>query len=146
MERVNGTCVGIEGYGVLLRGPSGSGKSDLALRLIGEGADLVADDYADIDCIDTRLVARAPTAIAGLIEVRGLGVVRMGAVASATLVACVDLVAPDQVIRTPLVETTALGTAGWRLALFRLTPFEASTTAKVRLAVRLCAGAVAKVT
>ncbi|RME65602.1 MAG: aldolase, partial [Alphaproteobacteria bacterium] len=48
MERVHGTCVAIDGAGVLILGPSGAGKSDFALRLIDEGAVLVADDYTDV--------------------------------------------------------------------------------------------------
>lgn len=146
MERVSATCIEVEGHGVLLRGASGAGKSDLALRLINEGARLIADDYAEIDRRDGHLVARAPAPIAGLLEVRGIGVLRLAALASTTLVACFELVEPDQVSRTPRAETTEIGSAGWRLPLFRLTPFEASATAKVRFAVRLCAGDLAKVT
>lgn len=145
MERVSGTCVEVEGFGVLLRGCSGAGKSDLALRLINDGARLVADDYAEVVDGGAHPIARAPAAIAGLLEVRGVGVLRMAAAASAALVACVDLVAPDQVVRTPSAETTAVGTGRWQLPLFRLTPFEASAVAKVRLAVRLCTGGVTKV-
>lgn len=145
MERVNGTCIEIEGHGVLLRGPSGAGKSDMALRLISEGAYLIADDYTEIHRSHAQLVARAPANLAGLIEVRGLGILRMTARPHSALIACVDLVAPDQVARTPPMEMTTIGTDGWRLPLFRLTPFEASATAKIRFAVRLCAGGIVKV-
>ncbi|MEC8388619.1 MAG: hypothetical protein VX098_10900, partial [Pseudomonadota bacterium] len=61
MERVHGTCVAIDGAGVLLRGPSGSGKSDLALRLIDGGATLVGDDQLELSRVNDRLVARAPS-------------------------------------------------------------------------------------
>jgi HPr kinase/phosphorylase len=64
---------------VLIEGPSGSGKSALALALIGAGADLVADDRTVIFAQGGVLYARAPAAIAGLVEVRGLGVIRLAA-------------------------------------------------------------------
>lgn len=63
--------------GVLIEGPSGSGKSGLALALVAQGADLVADDRTVIFAQGAALYARAPAAIAGLIEVRGLGLIRL---------------------------------------------------------------------
>lgn len=65
--------------GVLIEGASGSGKSRLALMLVGQGADLVADDRTILFACDGALYARAPAAIAGLVEVRGLGLVRLAA-------------------------------------------------------------------
>jgi hypothetical protein len=64
-------------FGVLLIGRSGAGKSDLALRLMARGAQLVADDRTDLSSVRGRLVARPPAAIAGLIEVRGVGIVEL---------------------------------------------------------------------
>ena len=63
MRRIHGTCVLLSGLGVLLRGPSGSGKSDLALRLIDGGARLVADDQVELIPAEGRLLARAPEAL-----------------------------------------------------------------------------------
>ena len=54
MSQVHATCIEVDGMGVLLRGPSGSGKSDLALRLIDGGARLVADDRTDLAVEDGR--------------------------------------------------------------------------------------------
>jgi len=71
--RIHGSCVARDGAGVLIVGPSGAGKSDLALRLLGRGFVLVADDRVDV--VDG--FARAPDALAGLLEVRGLGIVRL---------------------------------------------------------------------
>lgn len=142
MERINATTVAIEGHGVMLRGPSSSGKSDLALRLIDEGACLVADDFTDIECKDARLVAHPPPAIAGLLEVRGMGIVELIPAGPTTLAACVDLVTADVIERMPCAETAAIGTFGQLVPLFRLAPFESSATAKVRLAVRLCTGGI----
>ena len=73
----SGTCVAVDGRGVLLRGPSGAGKSDLALRLIDRGAELVADDRVALVSSAGVLTASAPPALRGLMEVRGLGVFRL---------------------------------------------------------------------
>lgn len=61
--------------GVLIQGPSGVGKSDLALRLIGQGWRLVADDWTHLWSSEDALYGSVPVAIAGRIEVRGLGIV-----------------------------------------------------------------------
>ena len=72
---IHASCVAIGAKGVLILGESGAGKSDLALRLMDDGARLVADDRSELYVIRGRLMARAPESIAGLIEVRGLGIV-----------------------------------------------------------------------
>jgi HPr kinase/phosphorylase len=74
---LHASCVDLSGTGVVLVGPSGSGKSDLALRLIDGGARLIADDLVVIERTGDQLTARSPEAIAGLIEVRGLGIRRL---------------------------------------------------------------------
>jgi serine kinase of HPr protein (carbohydrate metabolism regulator) len=76
-ETVHATCVAIGWRGVLIRGRSGSGKSDLALRLIDRGARLVSDDYTILIENGGRILARAPETIAGKLEVRGVGIVEM---------------------------------------------------------------------
>jgi len=132
MVLVHGTTVAIEGKGVLLRGPSGSGKSDLALRLIDRGAVLVADDQTRLSEADGRLAAAAPPSIAGLIEVRGIGIVRLDYAAGVPLALVVDLVAGARVERLPpAVFASFLGIA---VPLIALDPFEGSAMAKVRLA------------
>jgi HPr kinase/phosphorylase len=79
--RLHANCVARTGHGMLLVGPPGSGKSDLTLRLIDRGFDLVADDQVDI----AGLTASPPEALAGLLEVRGLGILRRPFVAQAAL-------------------------------------------------------------
>ena len=143
MENVAGTCVAVEGAGVLIRGPSGSGKSDLALRLIVAGAALVADDAVAIEATDGGLVARAPAAIRGLLEARGLGIVRLDPAPSAPLVCVVDLVRPEDVERHP--EPATARVLGVAVPRFRVAPFEASAPDKVRLAVRLATGGIMRV-
>jgi HPr kinase/phosphorylase len=134
MIQVHGTCVELAGLGVLLRGPPGSGKSDLALRLIDRGARLVADDRVDLRSRGNELVASAPEPIAGRIEVRGLGIVEAPTVAEASVGLVVDLVAPERVGRLP--DPAECDFLGIRVPRLELAPFEASAAAKVRLAAR----------
>ena len=76
---IHASCVAIGGRGVLLLGKSGAGKSDLALRLIEDGAQLVADDRTILFVTKGALHAKAPASIQGLLEIRGLGIVAIGA-------------------------------------------------------------------
>lgn len=132
MILVHGTTVALEGAGVLLRGPSGSGKSDLALRLIDGGARLVADDQTELTRSADGLVARAPATIAGRMEARGVGILRVPTVASAPVRLVVDMVPPDRVERLP--EPQFCEYLQCSLPLLALAPFEASTPVKIRLA------------
>ena len=131
---VHATAIAIDGRAVLLRGPSGAGKSDLALRLIDGGARLVADDQVELRRAGERVVVTAPAAIAGLIEVRGLGILRVEAVAEATLALLVDLVPSAEVDRFP--ETHYEDVLGLVVSSIVLSPFEASAAAKLRFALR----------
>jgi HPr kinase/phosphorylase len=98
--QIHASCAAREGHGVLLIGPSGSGKSDLLLRLLDRGFDLVADDRVDLDAG----VASVPAALAGLLEVRGLGVIHLPYIATAPVVLAVAL---GQGARLPVASTHA---------------------------------------
>jgi serine kinase of HPr protein (carbohydrate metabolism regulator) len=134
MTRVHGTCVAIDGKAVLLRGSSGSGKSDLALRLIDEGAVLVADDQIELQRERNELIASAPPTIVGRMEVRGIGVLPMASVDSVRVAMVVELVTSDRVARLP--EPCRCTIEGVELPVVALAPFEAAAAAKVRLALR----------
>lgn len=134
---VHASCLVVENVGCLLLGPSGSGKSDLALRLVMDhGARLVADDQVVVERRLNRLVASPPASLAGLIEVRGLGIVRMPHRPRAMLSLALVLVERDEVERMPAAEE-GVEYLGVALPLLRLAPFEASAPHKVRLAARL---------
>ncbi len=143
--RVHATCVEIEGRGVLIRGKPGSGKSDLALRLmdmpgcgIGEvpwQARLVADDQVEIFRVGEKLVAQAPEQLAGLLEIRGLGIVRVKPVASVPLVLVVDLDGLAE--RLPGFGSDTADFLGKRLPLLYLSPFAASAVARLRAGLQL---------
>ena len=132
MILVHGTTVALEGEGVLLRGSSGSGKSDLALRLIDGGARLIADDQTELTRAADGVMARSPASIAGRMEVRGVGILRVPTVPSALLRLVIDLVPPDRVERLP--EPQFCDYFQWPLPLLAVAPFEASAPAKIRLA------------
>lgn len=132
MVLVHATSVEIGGNAVLLRGPSGSGKSDLALRLIDGGATLVADDQCLLAAEGGRLFAAVPDTIAGLIEVRGVGVLRLPHRPRVPVCLLVDLVAAEAVERLP--EAAMAEFLGLRIPRLALAAFEPSTAAKVRLA------------
>jgi HPr kinase/phosphorylase len=84
-------AVAVAGRGVLILGPAGSGKAALALRMLALGAALVADDRVELRARGPALVASAPAALAGLVEARGFGILRVPALAEAPLFCAVDL-------------------------------------------------------
>jgi serine kinase of HPr protein (carbohydrate metabolism regulator) len=135
---IHATAVAIGGRVVLLRGPSGSGKSDLALRLIDAGARLVSDDYSQLQRQDNTILVRAPEPISGLIEVRGVGILKVEALAAAPLALVADLVAPQHVERLPEPRSETI--FGLAVPLVEIAPFEASAPAKLRAALAALTG------
>ena len=129
---VHATAVAIGGRALLLRGPSGSGKSDLALRLIDAGARLVSDDYSHLRRQGDAILVRAPRPISGLIEARGVGILKVEALAVAPLALIADLVASQHVERLP--ESAQQTIFGLAVPVVALAPFEASAPAKLRFA------------
>lgn len=120
---------------VLLRGASGAGKSDLALRLIEAGGRLVADDQTRLAKQGRRLVATPPPSLAGLIEARGIGIVKLARkqlLQRAPVALLVDLVPSTKVERLPEPASEAL--LGISLKVIALAAFEASAVIKLRLA------------
>src|SRR5262245_31053680 len=111
---------------VLLRGPSGSGKSDLALRLIEDGARLIADDQTHLAKKGHALIASPPPALAGMIEVRGQGIVKLARarlIASAPLALLVDLVRAAEIELMPEPQREVVQDV--ELPRLALAPFEA---------------------
>lgn len=132
MFLVHATSVEIGGAAVLIRGPSGSGKSDLALRLIDGGATLVADDQSGLSVEAGRLFVSVPDTLTGLLEVRGLGIVRVPCRGRVPLALVIDLSQPHEIERLP--EPSSAVFLGLTVPRLALAAFEASSAAKVRLA------------
>lgn len=117
---------------MLLLGEPGSGKSDLALRLIDSGAKLVADDQVALSETAGKLHAQSPASIAGMLEVRGVGIITLPAV-NAPVALVVRLVARDEVDRLP--EPAFFDCLNVAVPLLSLHAFDESTPAKIRLMV-----------
>ena len=115
--------------GILLRGPSGSGKSDLTLRLIGEGAMLVADDQVQLSDVAGSLIAKAPDKLAGKLEVRGCGILFFPRLESVTVRVVVNLVPRIEVQRLPGPASCRL--FGFELPLYQLHAFDSSCPLKI---------------
>jgi len=138
-KTLHGTAVAMEGIGVLLLGPSDSGKSDLALRLVDRvGARLIADDRVVLTLDGGRLVLDPPAEGAGLIEVRGLGLVELPYAEGVPLGLAIQLVPTEPPGRgiDRLPEPEQWSCAGVGVPLLRLDPFEAAIIQKLVLAVR----------
>lgn len=104
---VHASCVALEGRGLLILGRAGAGKSSLALELIALGAGLVADDQVALTRRGAALVARAPAPLAGLIEARGIGLLRLPHAGFARLALAIDLDAPQDRARGPRLPPAA---------------------------------------
>lgn len=110
MTQISGSAVALGGRGLLITGAAGSGKSTLALELIALGARLVADDVVIVEAGAEALEMRAPARLAGLIEARGIGILRVPhGPAPMTLIADLDLDEPERV--PPSRERHLLGRA-----------------------------------
>jgi HPr kinase/phosphorylase len=133
--QIHGSCASRDGEGVLLIGPPGVGKSDLVLRLLARGFDLVADDRVEIE----DGLARPAPALVGLLEVRGLGIVRLRHVAPARLALVVELGNPDARLPVPTRHD------GLALPMTRLDARAASAPERVSLALDCALGRVAQV-
>lgn len=125
---IHAGCVAMRGMGVLIAGPSGSGKSDLALRLIDRGAVLVSDDYTLLRAEGNELHATAPATIAGRIEVRGIGIIDRPTVPRVRVGLFIEAGTPD---RMPEPATRVI--AGIAIPAYRLALLEASAPAKIDL-------------
>ncbi|MBU0725902.1 MAG: HPr kinase/phosphatase C-terminal domain-containing protein [Alphaproteobacteria bacterium] len=137
-QLIHATAIALNGKAVLLCGPPGSGKSDLALRAIEGRAVLIADDQTRLHRAGDLLLASCPESIRGRLEVRGIGIVAMPMRDRVPVVLAVDLVSSVDVERMP--EYDSRDYMGISIPLLRLAPFEASALAKLRLAVARLAG------
>jgi HPr kinase/phosphorylase len=119
--QIHASCVSRDGAGVLVLGPSGSGKSDLVLRLLECGFVLVADDRVNI--LDG--MASAPEALAGLLEIRGLGILRLSHADAARLSLVVELSPPAERLPSPRLHPD------FGLPCITIDPTAASAAARV---------------
>ncbi|HVE00355.1 MAG TPA: HPr kinase/phosphatase C-terminal domain-containing protein [Sphingomicrobium sp.] len=130
-ETVHASTVASEGRAVLITGPSGSGKSDLTLRLLDRGFTLVSDDQTIVKKDGDKLVASAPPNIAGKLEIRGIGIVEMETVTNMPVALLVELTSDIQRLPDDSRERPILGVS---LPLVSVDAMAASAPSKVALA------------
>ncbi|MBA3526321.1 MAG: aldolase [Sphingomonas sp.] len=130
-ETVHASSVAIDGRAVLISGPSGAGKSDLALRLLDRGFTLVSDDQTIVRRDGDRLIAAAPPAIAGKLEIRGIGIMTMETVNEVPIALLVELSSDIQRLPDENRERPLLGVA---VPLVTIDANSASAASKVALA------------
>ncbi len=141
---LHATCVALDGAGILLRGRPGSGKSDLALRLVDAGGKLVADDMCEIRRVGSRLIADLPASVdaafRGRIEIRGIGLFTLPYAGPTPLILVADLspgADPGRTAADPVVDLLGLS-----LSRFVLDPFHVSAAALLRLLAKAGPGTI----
>jgi HPr kinase/phosphorylase len=147
IETLHGTAIAFGSIGVLLRGPSGSGKSSLALRLVDEQgyglgrkalrAELIADDQVEISRVGDQLFMAAPYVLKNRIEIRGLGILPIRAKAGARLRLLVDLKPANEIERLPLEKTYFTDISGVSVRRIEVDGHDAAAPARVRAALHL---------
>jgi serine kinase of HPr protein (carbohydrate metabolism regulator) len=130
-ETIHASTVASDGRAVLISGPSGSGKSDLALRMLDRGFMLVSDDQTIVRRDGDRLIATAPPTIAGKLEVRGIGIVEMDRLDEVPIALVVELTSEIQRLPDDSRERMILGLL---VPLVTIDAMTASAPSKVALA------------
>jgi serine kinase of HPr protein (carbohydrate metabolism regulator) len=130
-EALHASTVATGGRAVLISGPSGSGKSDLALRLLDRGFTLVSDDQTLVRRVGDRLVASPPPTIAGKMEIRGIGIVEMENLTDVPVALLVELRSDIQRMPDDSRERLILGVP---LPLVSIDAMAASAPSKVAMA------------
>ena len=130
-ETIHASTVASEGRAVLITGPSGSGKSDLALRLLDRGFTLVSDDQTIVKRQGDHLVSTSPPTITGKLEIRGIGIVDMESISDVPVALIVELTSDIQRLPDDARERPILGVS---LPLISIDALTASAPSKVALA------------
>jgi serine kinase of HPr protein (carbohydrate metabolism regulator) len=130
-ETLHASTAALDGRAVLITGPSGSGKSDLALRLLDRGFTLVSDDRTVVKKDGSRLLASAPPNIAGKLEIRGIGIVDVDREDNVPIALIVELTSDIQRLPDDSRERPILGVS---LPIVTIDAMSASAPSKVALA------------
>ncbi len=130
-ETIHASTVALEGRAVLITGPSGSGKSDLALRLLDRGFVLVSDDQTIVRKTGSKLLASAPPTIRGKLEIRGVGIVDMDCIDDVPVALVVELTSDIQRLPDDSRERQVMGVG---VPLISVDAMTASAASKVALA------------
>lgn len=131
MALKHASCVEFNGKGILIIGESGSGKSDLTLRLIDAGGILIGDDYVELDIKNNEIVVKPAPNIEGMIEVRGIGLIEMVFKEECVLNLALELTDRKQIERLP--EVVYFEYEGVRIPQYKFDPFALSAIPKIKL-------------
>ncbi len=134
MALKHASCVEFNGKGILIIGESGSGKSDLALRLIDAGGILIGDDYVELAVNGNKIVVKPAPHIEGMIEVRGIGVVEVDFKKKCLLHLVLQLTDRTQIERLP--EAEFFEYEGVEVPMYKFDPFALSAIPKIKLLVK----------
>jgi len=137
---LHGSCVALDEEGVLMLGPSGSGKSDLVLRLLGRGWALVADDQVELAAEGGALHASAPAPLRGMLEIRGLGLMQDLPVAGPVRLRLAVRLLPPEAPLPRLPEPQRYHALGLTLPQIALRGLEASAPDKLGFALAIACG------
>lgn len=137
---MHGSCVALDKDGVLILGASGSGKSDIILRLLGRGWSLVADDQVDLVVEDGTLHATAPAPLRGLLEIRGLGLMQDLPVAGPVRLRLAVRLLPPEAAQPRMPEPQWYSALGQKLPQIALRGLEASAPDKICFALAVACG------
>jgi HPr kinase/phosphorylase len=129
MEKLQASSVAIDGEAILLIGPSGSGKSDLCLRLMDRGGHLISDDFVELSEKGEQVYVSAPSAIEGLLEIRGIGIKRVAFVEGAPLKMVFYLKDEKDIERLPEPQETKI--CGISVPCFDINAMTASAPLKI---------------
>jgi len=131
MINIHATLISLNGKGILFIGKSGSGKSDLALRMImAHNAELVADDRVNLEVLGGNLYGSAPSEIRGKLEIRNVGIACFEVLEQEKIVLCVELTDKrNELERLPEAET--IDFLGVSITKIKLYPFDCSTIYKI---------------
>lgn len=130
-ETLHASTVALDGRAVMITGPSGSGKSDLTLRLLDRGFTLVSDDQTIVRADHGRLLAAAPPNIHGKLEIRGIGIVEMDSADDLPVALVVELTSEIERLPDGGRDRRVLDVA---IPLIKVDAMTASAPAKVALA------------
>ena len=136
MINIHATTISYKNIGIMIMGESGSGKSDLALRMIVQkGAKLVADDRTEIAIKNGEIIASCPENIRNMIEVRGVGIVPLKSKKNVKIALVVELVDNiNKIERMPRKETFFFADAA--VEKLKLYPFEVSASDKLVIKIK----------
>lgn len=134
MALKHASCVELNGKGILIFGASGSGKSDLALRIMDAGGKLVSDDYVELSEKSQQIVATTAPNIEGMIEVRGVGLMQVEYKAQTVLALALVLTEREKIERLPETEYFEYGTA--KVPLYKFDPFSLSAISKIKMLIK----------